>query len=119
MLAFTLALLILGEAPPAAPELAGRVAPGIDGAVELVLIGDTGEPGPLVARWSRALAKEPAQAIVVLGDLVYPQAPPCRAGVPDLAARRNSRQPCRGAVRGDRQGGLPGARQPRHLVGPG
>ena len=88
MLAFTLALLILGDAPPAAPELAGRVAPGIDGAVELVLIGDTGEPGPLVARWSRALAKEPAQAIVVLGDLVYPQAPPCRAGVPDLAARR-------------------------------
>ncbi len=63
-----------------------RVAPLVDGSVELVLIGDTGEPGPLVARWSAAIAKERASAAVVLGDLVYPQAPPCPSGVPNKAA---------------------------------
>jgi predicted phosphodiesterase len=57
-----------------------------DGSVSLVLIGDTGEPGPLVPRWTEAIRKEPASGVFVLGDLVYPQVPPCPTGRPDRAA---------------------------------
>lgn len=59
-----------------------------DGTPRLILIGDTGEPGPIVEQWRATLIKQPKDAVVVLGDLVYPQAPPCPNGVPDLAARR-------------------------------
>lgn len=88
--------LLLAEvpAPPAPPPgppglepFAARVAPGIDGAAELILIGDTGEPGPLVERWKVAIRKERAPAVLVLGDLVYPQVPPCPTGVPSASAR--------------------------------
>jgi len=82
-----IALFIAAEPPPAPPEVAARVAPAADGAAELILIGDTGEPGPIVERWKIALARERAPAVLVLGDLVYPQAPPCPTGVPSATAR--------------------------------
>jgi predicted phosphodiesterase len=57
-----------------------------DGSTRIVLIGDTGEPGPHVTRWTEALRKDPAPSVIVLGDLVYPQAPPCPTGRPDRDA---------------------------------
>jgi predicted phosphodiesterase len=91
MITLLIALFALSEVPtPAAPAptVVSRIAPGVDGAVELVLIGDTGEAGPLVERWKVALRAEAAPAVLVLGDLVYPQAPPCPTGVPSASARR-------------------------------
>jgi len=96
MIVLTLALLaylpaeLTPELPPAPPAptytAAARVAPSADGSAELILIGDTGEPGPLVTRWQVALKNERARTAIVLGDLLYPQAPPCPTGVPNPAA---------------------------------
>ena len=58
-----------------------------DGTPSIIMIGDTGEPGPIVERWRATLQKKDKDAIFVLGDLVYPQAPPCPTGTPDAAAR--------------------------------
>ena len=89
MIALTLALLAVvpTELPPAPTwAVAASVAPAVDGSAELILIGDTGEPGPLVGRWQVALKNERARTAIVLGDLFYPQAPPCPTGVPNKAA---------------------------------
>jgi predicted phosphodiesterase len=78
----------------AAPPLAlGPTPPTIavprhpDGRAELILIGDTGDPGPLVETWKRTLRGERAKATLVLGDLLYPQAPPCPNGKLDRDGR--------------------------------
>ena len=81
MIALLIALATLAEPPPP-PDVAARIAPGPDGGAELILIGDTGEPGPIVERWQKAIARERAPAVLDLGDLVYPQVPPCPTGVP-------------------------------------
>lgn len=88
MIALTLALLAVlpTEVPSPSYDVAARVAPALDGSNELILIGDTGEPGPLVGRWQVALKNERARTAVVLGDLLYPQAPPCPTGIPNKAA---------------------------------
>ena len=54
----------------------------------LILIGDTGQPGEDMDRVRRAVKAEAKDAIVVLGDLVYPQAPLCPEGTLDEAATR-------------------------------
>lgn len=72
--------------PRAAPRL--EQAPRDPGAVELVILGDTGEISPFTAAWRRAIAAEATKdAILVLGDLIYPHAPPCPTGLPDANAR--------------------------------
>jgi len=89
MIALTLALLLLPiEVPPpvTTTSIAATVALSADGSAELILIGDTGEPGPLVDHWQQALEKESARTAVVLGDILYPQAPPCLTGVPNKTA---------------------------------
>lgn len=87
MIPLMLALVALAEPTGPHVDVASRVAPGLDGAAELVLIGDTGEPGPIVERWKTALRAERAPVVLVLGDLVYPQVPPCPTGVPNASAR--------------------------------
>lgn len=82
------ALVSLLVAAPPAPEPPILDMTRHDGTPRIVLIGDTGMPGPIVDRWRRTLAAKDKDAIVVLGDLVYQQAPPCPKGVPDLTARR-------------------------------
>ncbi|MCC6625487.1 MAG: metallophosphoesterase [Deltaproteobacteria bacterium] len=82
------ALTALVVAAPPAPEPPVLDFTRHDGTPRIVLIGDTGMPGPIVDRWRRTLAAKDKDAILVLGDLVYPQAPPCPKGVPDLTARR-------------------------------
>ena len=82
------ALTALVVAAPPAPEPPVLDFTRHDGTPRIVLIGDTGMPGPIVDRWRKALAAKDEDAIIVLGDLVYEQAPPCPKGVPDLTARR-------------------------------
>jgi len=81
-----LSALLVGAPPAPAPPTLDLTRH--DGTPRIVLIGDTGMPGPIVDRWRNALSKKDEDAIVVLGDLVYEQAPPCPKGVPDLTARR-------------------------------
>ena len=70
------------DAPPALTQ-----APRDPGHLTVVLLGDTGEPAPFQARLRAAIAAETSKdAVVVLGDLVYPEAPPCPTGAPDAAA---------------------------------
>ncbi|MFO0746627.1 MAG: metallophosphoesterase [Myxococcota bacterium] len=59
-----------------------------DGTPRIILIGDTGEPGPIVERWRKTIIGEDKDAVVVLGDLVYQQVPPCPKGAPDTGARK-------------------------------
>lgn len=80
-----LTALALAAPPPGPPVLDMRRH---DGTPRIVLIGDTGEPGPIVERWTKTLAKKDKDAVLVLGDLVYPQAPPCPTGTPDRAGRQ-------------------------------
>jgi predicted phosphodiesterase len=48
--------------------------------LRLVLIGDTGEPGPVLDEVRQAVKREKKDAVVVLGDLVYPLTPSCPDG---------------------------------------
>ncbi len=56
--------------------------------LDLILLGDTGEPGPLVDTWRPVVAGMDKDAILVLGDLVYVRAPECPSGTPDAAATK-------------------------------
>ncbi len=51
--------------------------------LRMVVVGDTGEPGPIVERWRKIVAALPKDAVLVPGDLIYEQAPPCPDGTPD------------------------------------
>lgn len=83
-------------APPAGPRAALALEAGAPALVrpplgedyiQLVVLGDTGEPADFQARLRASIAKEPSKdGILVVGDLVYPQAPPCPDGTPDAAA---------------------------------
>lgn len=91
--ALTLALLVAVASaacrPPAEAAPVSEVAPARYDApltfapkdrVRIVLIGDTGYPGPEIEAVHRAVAAETKDLIVVLGDLVYPAAPRCPTG---------------------------------------
>lgn len=90
MLSLALTLVLLAAAPPAGgdPSPVTLDFTHHDGTPRLVLIGDTGEPGPIVERWRATVQGLDKDAVVVLGDLVYEQVPPCPNGVPDASARR-------------------------------
>jgi len=77
----------LTGAPPTGPAPALVREPlGMD-YVQLVVVGDTGEPADFQARLRQSIKDEPSKdGVVVVGDLVYPQAPPCPDGTPNDAA---------------------------------
>lgn len=56
--------------------------------LRLVLIGDTGSPGPILDRVKAAVKAERKDAVLVLGDLVYPFAPKCPSGEVKGQAKR-------------------------------
>jgi len=60
--------------PPAALRWAPRRR------VRVVLVGDTGKPGPARRAVMRAIRRETKDVVVDLGDLVYPWAPRCPGG---------------------------------------
>lgn len=88
------------SAPKVAAELSGKppqggVAPEVAPAqnteelptwpdlprVRVVLVGDTGEPGPALETIRAAIAREPDKTLILaLGDLIYPIAPACEPG---------------------------------------
>ena len=79
--------------PPPAPPLAPDDAPHLvreplgDDYVQLIVLGDTGEPAPFQARLRAAIQREPSKdGVIVTGDLVYQQAPACPTGTPDADA---------------------------------
>ena len=65
--------------------------------VTLLVLGDTGQPGPEMEAIRRAVSQEKKDAIVVLGDLIYPIAPRC----PDGKLHRDAKQ-----ILDERTGGL-------------
>ena len=68
--------------------------------VTLLLLGDTGEPGPDMEAIRRAVSKESKDAIVVLGDLIYPVAPKCPDGKLHVDAERLLDERTGGLLRG-------------------
>lgn len=103
-LAITVSLLALAgcrglpnsPASAAQPEALRRDAPLTSAPkerVRILLIGDTGMPGPAMEAVHRAVVAESKDYVVVLGDLVYPEAPLCRDGTmsPDVRALLDQR----------------------------
>ncbi len=68
--------------------------------VRIVLIGDTGMPGPDMDAVHRAVAAEVKDYVIVLGDLVYPEAPLCRDGTMSADVRALLDQRIGTALRG-------------------
>ncbi len=68
--------------------------------VTLLVLGDTGEPGPPMEAIRRAVSKEKKDAIVVLGDLIYPVAPRCPDGTLHRDAKRILDERTGGLLRG-------------------
>ncbi len=72
-----IAALLLACAPKPAPT---SVVAAAQSSVRIVLVGDTGKPGEPRDAVAAAIAKETVDAVVVLGDLVYPMGPACPNG---------------------------------------
>ena len=68
--------------------------------VTLLVLGDTGEPGPEIEVIRRAVSQEKKDAIVVLGDLVYPVGPKCPDGKLHRDAKRLLDERTGGLLRG-------------------
>ncbi|MEZ4268868.1 MAG: metallophosphoesterase [Myxococcota bacterium] len=95
----------LPDAPASAapPESVRRDAPltaAPKERVRLVLIGDTGMPGPAMEAVHRAVVAEAKDYVIVLGDLVYPEAPLCRDGTMSADVRALLDQRIGTALRG-------------------
>lgn len=54
--------------------------------LRLLLVGDTGVPNEELEQIQRAVLKESFDAVVALGDLIYPYGPSCRMGALDATA---------------------------------
>ena len=68
--------------------------------VTLLVLGDTGEPGPEMEAIRRAVSQEKKDAIVVLGDLIYPVGPRCPDGKLHTEAKRILDERTGGLLRG-------------------
>ena len=82
----------------AEPEVEFRLA-GKD-RVRVVVIGDTGAPGPDIEALHAAVKAEPKDLVIVVGDLVYPLFPECPDGTLGAPAREALADRA-GAVLGD------------------
>lgn len=68
--------------------------------LRLILVGDTGHPSEDMTRVRRAIKAEKKDAIVALGDLVYPLMPACPTGVADGEALKELDAKLGGALSG-------------------
>ncbi|MFT7580101.1 MAG: hypothetical protein ACI9MR_001768 [Myxococcota bacterium] len=48
--------------------------------LRLIVIGDTGAPGEVIGKWRKSIRAERKDAVLVTGDLLYPEAPLCPSG---------------------------------------
>lgn len=75
--ALALLALAVGQGSAAAPPRQ----------VVVVAFGDSGSPGPRLTPLLHAVRDRPKDAIIALGDLTYPEAPPCPEGRLDGPAK--------------------------------
>jgi predicted phosphodiesterase len=102
-LAALFALSLVAVSALGASAVPGRDAPPVfpkKERVTLLLVGDTGQPGPDMEAIRRAILLEKKDAIVVLGDLIYPVAPKCPTGALHRDALRLLDERTGGLLRG-------------------
>lgn len=104
IISWTLSLCLLGLVPavhavkPEARDAHPTFPP--KERVTLLVLGDTGEPGPEMETIRRAVSQEEKDAIVVLGDLIYPVGPKCPDGKLHRDAKRILDERTGGLLRG-------------------